>query len=75
MSLVKVVDLALSLFLPDHRLTFVVPEALENTLMVELHLLLLLLLLLELEAHELILLLGDGSVLYGLALHGFVFSF
>jgi len=71
-GLVELIDLILNLLFANDRLAFRVLEALHNALVVQLHLFLLLLLLLELKAHELILLLGHGTILDGLTLHRFV---
>ena len=75
MGLIEFIDLVLGLFFTDDGLTGVVLERFEDALMVQLHLLLLLLLLLELQPHELVLLLGHGTILYSLALQRFVLLF
>ena len=63
MGLAKLIDLILSFLLADDTLSLVVSEALQDALMVQLHLLFLLLLLLQLQTNELILLLSDCSIL------------
>ena len=75
MSLAKLIDLILSLFFSNDRLPLIVSEALQNSLMVQFHLLLLLLLLLQLKSHELIFLLGNSSIFDSLTLHGLVLVF
>lgn len=72
MGLAKLIDLILSLFLADDGLSLRVSEALEDALVVQLVFFFLLLLLLELQPHELIFLLGNGSIFHGLALQGVV---
>ena len=75
MGLIEFIDLVLGLFFTDDGLTGVVLERFEDALMVQLHLLLLLLLLLELQPHELVLLLGHGTIFDSLALQRFVLLF
>lgn len=67
MSLVKFIDLTPCLFLSNDRLALRVTEALQNALMIELHLFLLLLFLLELEADEFNLLLCNSPIFDSLA--------
>jgi hypothetical protein len=75
MGLVELIDLILGLFFANDRLPLIVSKALQNTLMVQFHLLLLLLLLLKLKSHELILLLSNGCIFDALTLHGFILVF
>jgi len=67
-GLVELIDLILGLLLANDRLSLGVSETLQDPLMVQLLLLLLLLLLLKLQAHELVLLFGDGTIFDSLAL-------
>ena len=67
MGLIKLIDLVFGLFFADDGLAGVVLKRFEYAFMVQLHFLLLLLLLLKLQSHELILLLGYGTILNSLA--------
>lgn len=75
MGLAKLIDLILSFLLANDTLSLVVSEALQDALMVQLHLLFLLLLLLQLQTNELILLLSDCSILDSLRLERLVLIF
>ena len=75
MCLVELVKLVFGLLLADDGLPLAVLEALEDSFVVELHLVSLLLFLLELQLDELQLLFGDGLILDGLTLEGLVLLF
>lgn len=75
MGLAELIDLILGLFFADDRRAFIVAEALHYTLMINLLLLFLFLLLLELQTHELVLLLGNSTILDSLALQRLVLVF